>query len=194
MPLLARGGTLTARLWTYVRDDRPFGGRSPPAALFRFSRDRRGEHPQQHLAGWRGILQADAYGGYNGLHDPSRAGGAVTWALCWAHARRGFFELANIATKARRGPNAAPLSPIALEAVRRIDAILAVEREIDGSGAEQRHRIRQERTAPLVADLRAWLQEQRVRLSRSSALVRADRLHAQRSTASPASSTTGASA
>jgi transposase len=88
VPLLAKGKTETARLWTYVRDDRPFGGRSPPAALFRFSRDRRGEHPQKHLAGWQGVLQADAYAGFNALFDATRAPGPIAPAFCWGHARR----------------------------------------------------------------------------------------------------------
>jgi transposase len=122
VPILAKGKTDTGRIWTYVRDDRPFGGADPPAALYFASRDRRQEHLDAHLAAWRGILQADAYGGYNGLYDPARPGGPVTSALCWSHARRGFFELADIAASARRGPGAAPVSPIALEAVKRIDA------------------------------------------------------------------------
>ena len=89
VPILAKGKTNTGRIWTYVRHDRPFGGVDPPAALYFASRDRRGEHPDAHLTGWSGILQADAYGGYNGLYDPARPGGPVTSALCWAHARRG---------------------------------------------------------------------------------------------------------
>jgi hypothetical protein len=78
VPILAKGKTDTGRIWTYVRDDRPFGGSDPPAALYFASRDRRQEHPDAHLAGWRGILQADAYGGYNGLYDPARKPGPVT--------------------------------------------------------------------------------------------------------------------
>ncbi|MEZ5722119.1 MAG: IS66 family transposase, partial [Paracoccaceae bacterium] len=88
VPLLAKGGTRTARLWTYVRDDRPFAGGAPPAALFAFSRDREMSHPNRHLAGWQGILQADAYGGYNDLYRADRDPGPVTSALCWSHARR----------------------------------------------------------------------------------------------------------
>ena len=86
VPLLAKGGTTTARLWTYVRDDRPFGGAAPPAALFHFSRDRGKEHPNRHLTGWQGILQADAYGGYNDLYRQDRKPEPVVSALCWAHA------------------------------------------------------------------------------------------------------------
>jgi transposase len=129
VPILARGKTDTGRIWTYVRDDRPFGGSDPPAVLYLASKDRRQEHPDGHLRGWRGILQADAYGGYNGLYDPRRPEGPVTSALCWSHARRGFYELADIAAKARRG-SAAAVSPIALEAVKRIDALFAIEREV----------------------------------------------------------------
>jgi transposase len=173
VPILASGGkTDTGRIWTYVRDDRPFGGVDPPAALYFASRDRRQDHPNHHLAGWRGILQADAYGGYNGLYDPARPGGPVTSALCWAHARRGFFELADIAATARRGPGANPVSPIALEAVKRIDALFAIEREINGLSAEERHRIRQERSRPLVEELHAWLGDKRATLSRSSAVAK----------------------
>jgi transposase len=172
VPILARGKTDTGRIWSYVRDDRPFGGSDPPAALYVASRDRRQEHPEEHLAGWRGILQADAYGGYNGLYDPARKPGPVTSALCWAHARRGFFELADIAASARRGPSAAPVSPIALDAVRRIDALFAIEREINGMSVAERQRIRQAQSRPVVEDLHAWLQEKRGTLSRSSSVAK----------------------
>ena len=172
VPILAKGKTDTGRIWTYVREDRPFGGADPPAALYFASRDRRHQHPDAHLAGWRGILQADAYGGYNGLYDPARKAGAVTAALCWAHARRGFFELADIAASARRGRGAAPVSPIALEAVKRIDALFAIEREINGLSADERHRARQERSRQIVEDLRTWLGEQRLTLSRSATVVK----------------------
>jgi transposase len=172
VPILAKGKTDTGRIWTYVRDDRPFGGSDPPAALYFASRDRKQEHPDDHLKGWRGILQADAYGGYNGLYDPAREGGPVTSALCWAHARRGFFELADIAANARRGPSAAPISPIALAAVKRIDAIFAIEREINGLSADERRRARQERSRPLVDELAAWLGEERGKLSRSSSVAK----------------------
>ena len=117
VPILAKVKTITGRIWTYVRDDRPFGGRSPPAALYYASCDRRKEHPERHLRGFTGILQADAYSGYNGLYDPSRLPGVITPALCWSHARRQFFELADIAANARRGKKAPAISPVALEAV-----------------------------------------------------------------------------
>ncbi len=172
VPILAKGRTITGHIWTYVRDDRPFGGRAPPAALYYASRDRRQEHPTRHLQGFTGILQADAYSGYNELYDPSRAPGPVTAALCWAHARRQFFELADIAAHARRGNNAAAISPIALEALRRIDALFDIERGINGQSAKERLRMRQEQSAPLLAMLEVWLREQRARLSNSSAVAK----------------------
>ena len=171
VPILAKGKTVTGRIWTYVRDDRPFGSRAPPAALFYASRDRAGEHPKHHLRGFSGILQADAYSGYNRLYDPARPQGAITPALCWAHARRQFFVLADIAANARRGKNAAAISPIALEAVRRLDALFEIERVINGRSAAERLRVRQEKSTPLVAALEVWLRDQRSRLSRSAAVA-----------------------
>src|SRR5437879_2030312 len=171
VPILAKGKTVTGRIWTYVRDDRPFGGHAPPAALYYASRDRKHEHPARPLHGFTGILQADAYSGYNELYDPSRPQGPITAALCWAHARRQFFELADIAANARRGKNAAAISPIALEAVKRIDALFDIERGINGQSAEERLRVRREQSAPLLAALEAWLRDQRSRLSRSSSVA-----------------------
>jgi transposase len=171
VPILAKGKTITGRIWTYVRDDRPFGGTAPPAALYYASRDRRGEHPAQHLQNFTGILQADAYGGFNALYDPGRQPKPITPAFCWSHARRSFFELADIAKNARRGRSAAAISPIALEAVRRIDVLFEIEREINGLAAAERLAVRQERSAPLLADLEAWLREQRAKLSRASAVI-----------------------
>src|SRR5690606_32267403 len=136
------------------------------------SRDRRQEHPERHLRHFTGLLQADAYSGYNALYDPARAQGAVTPALCWAHARRQFFELADLAASARRGKKAATISPIALEAVKRIDVLFEIERTINGLCAEQRLAIRKERSAPLLADLETWLREERSRLSRSAAVAK----------------------
>jgi transposase len=172
VPILAKGKAVTGHIWTYVRDDRPFGGPAPPAALYYASRDRRHEHPARHLAGFSGILQADAYSGYNGLYDPSRPQGPITPALCWSHARRQFFELADIAANARRGRKAAAISPIALEAVKRIDALFEIERGINGLSAEERQRVRQEQSVPLLAALETWLREERQRLSRSSAVAK----------------------
>ncbi|MBL4544189.1 MAG: IS66 family transposase [Rhodobacteraceae bacterium] len=173
VPLLAKGKTETARLWTYVRDDRPFGGPAPPAALFRFSRDRRGAHPRQHLTGWSGVLQADAYAGFNALFAETREPGPILPAFCWAHARRKFFELADIAANARRGKKATPISPLALEAVKRIDAIFDLERAINGLPAEQRLATRKAEIAPLVADLHAWMTAERARLSKHAPVAKA---------------------
>ena len=172
VPILAKGKTVTGRIWAYVRDDRPFGGHAPPAALYHASRDRRSEHPARHLQDYGGILQADAYSGYNGLYDPSRPRGAITPALCWSHARRLFFELADIAANARRGKKAPTISPIALEAVRRIDALFDIERTINGLSVDERLRVRQRHSAPLVAALESWLREERSRLSRSASVVK----------------------
>jgi transposase len=171
VPILAQGKTVTGRIWTYLRDDRPFGGPAPPAALYYASRDRRHEHPVRHLQNFTGILQADAYSGYNALYDPSRTPGAVVPALCWAHARRQFFELADIAANARRGRNAAAISPVALEAVRRIDALFDIERGINGRSADERMRIRKEQSAGLLPELESWLRDERGRLSRSASVA-----------------------
>jgi transposase len=172
VPILAKVKTVTGHIWTYVRDDRPFGGRAPPAALYYASRDRRQEHPERHLRAFTGILQADAYSGYNGLYDPSRIPGAITPALCWSHARRQFFELADIAANARRGKKAPAISPVALEAVRRIDALFDIERTVNGLSAEQRLRVRQEQSRPLVDALETWLRGERSRLSRSASVAK----------------------
>jgi len=172
VPILAKGKTVTGRIWTYVRDDRPFAGRAPPAALYYASRDRRQEHPERHLRGYAGILQADAYSGYNSLYDPWRSPEPVTPALCWAHARRQFFELADIAANARRGRKATAISPLALEAVKRIDVLFDIERAITGLSAGERLRVRQGQSASVVADLEAWLREERSRLSRSASVAK----------------------
>tara|TARA_B100001059_G_scaffold213429_1_gene229265 strand:- start:52 stop:1677 length:1626 start_codon:yes stop_codon:yes gene_type:complete len=173
VPLLAKGGTQTARLWTYVRDDRPFGGDSPPAALFHFSRDRGMANPNRHLAGWQGILQADAYGGYNDLYRADRDPGPVESALCWSHARRKFFELADIKGNARKGKPAHDISPIALEAVARIDAIFDIERGINGLTAADRQVARHQLSRPLVEALHDWLRAERDRLSKHNPVAKA---------------------
>ena len=179
VPVLAKGRTATGRLWAYLRDDGPFGGADPPAALFHYSRDRSGEHPERHLAGYGGILQADAFGGYNRLSEPGREPGPVTPALCWAHARRKFFELADIEAAARKRTRgkaaqaAAMISPLALEAVQRIDALFGIERAINGQCAEARLALRAERAAPLVAELEAWMRAERARLSRHAPVAKA---------------------
>ena len=174
VPLLAKGGTKTARLWTYLRDDRPFGGGAPPAALYYFSTDRRMEHPTRHLAGWTGILQADAYGGYNDLYHAGRKPAPALSALCWSHARRKFFELADIKATASKGRSVAKqISPIALEAVKRIDAIFDVEHEITGLSAKARHDARQQLVRPMVNDLHDWMRAERARMSKHNPVAKA---------------------
>lgn len=162
VPVLATGKTITGRLWTYVRDDRPFGGTAPPAAIFYYSRDRRGEHPNRHLAGYDGILQADAYAGFGNLYCEARKPAALIEALCWAHGRRNFFKLAQLAK-----------APLAIEAVRRIDAIFDIERGINGLPHEQRRAIRQEQVGNLVADLERWMRDVRSKMSRHAEVAKA---------------------
>jgi len=176
VPVLAKGKTDTGRCWVYVRDDRPFGGPGPPAAMFYYSRDRGGEHPQAHLAGYAGILQADAYGGYTKLYEATRKPGPIVEAACWVHARRPFFILADVAANARRkaqGRTASVISPLALEAIRRIDALFDIERRVNGESAERRRQVRQEASVPLVTDLERWLREERPKLSRGNDLAKA---------------------
>jgi hypothetical protein len=122
-----------------VRDDRPFACADPPAALFHYSRDKRDEHPRTHLASWLGILQADAYGGYGELYAAGRQPGPALEAGCFAHARRKFFELADVAASARRksrNERAGMIYPIALEAVQRLDALFDIERDLGGGREE----------------------------------------------------------
>lgn len=168
-PVLAKGKTSTGRIWVYVRDDKPFDGQAPPGAVFYYSRDRAGEHPQAHLASYSGIFQADGYGR---LYEAGRNAGPILEAACWVHARRPFFVLADLAENARRkaqgGKKPAVISPLALEAVRRIDALFEIERGINGETQERRRAVRQELSAPLVADLEGWMREQRAKLSRGN--------------------------
>src|SRR5712672_1849550 len=154
VPVLDVGRTRTARLWTYVRDDRPFSGADPPAAAYFYSPDRRGEHPEAHVASWAGLMQADAYAGYDRLYEAGRRPGPIVEAACWAHARRKFFDLARL-NKA----------PIAIEAVARIDTLFAIERDINGLPPEERRKVRHERSRPRVEALGVWLREQHARLS-----------------------------
>ncbi|MGX1350878.1 transposase [Bradyrhizobium elkanii] len=170
--ILAKGKCTTGRIWTYVRDDRPFAGPAPPAAVYYASSDRRGEHPQKHLAAFAGILQADCYSGFEPLFDPKRKATPITPAFCLAHARRGFFELADIEKTAREGRKGKPVSPIALEAVRRLDALFEIERAINGRNADERRAVRQERSKPLLDDLHDWLLRERETLSRSSEVLK----------------------
>jgi len=168
VPVLAKGKTDVARCWTYVRDDRPFGGPAAPAAMFYYSRDRTAIHPQTHLQAWSGVLQADAYGGYDKIYQSVRPAGPILEAACWAHSRRKLFELADIEAAARRRAKSGRpevISPIALEAVQRIDALFAIERDILGLSPEERLAARQQLSAPLAAELLTWMQQQRAKLS-----------------------------
>jgi transposase len=137
-----RGKTKTGRLWTYVRDDRPAASGDPPAVWYRYSPNRKGEHPQMHLRHFRGVLQADAYAGFGPLYET----GKIVEAACWAHARRKFYDIYMV-----------DRSPIATEAMQRIGALYAVERDIRGTLPAQRARVRQERAGPLLDQLYQWL-------------------------------------
>jgi transposase len=152
-----RGKTKTGRLWTYVRDDRPASSEQPPAVLFRYSPDRRGVHPKEHLKPFTGILQADAYAGFGHLY-----GECIQEAACWAHARRAFYEL-----------HQANQSPVAAEALERIGALYAIEAEIRGRPPDERAAIRQARAGPLLESLREWLRQILARVSKKSELAKA---------------------
>jgi transposase len=169
VPVLAKGKTATGRAWVYVRDDRPFSGRDPPAAVFYYSRDRAGEHPERQ--GYGGILQADAYAGFNRLYDGARKPGPLIEAACWSHSRRKFFVLADVTARKRGKPSV--IAPLALEAVKRIDAIFAIEREINGRPADERLAVRRERVAPFVSALEIWMHSERGKLSRHSEVAKA---------------------
>jgi transposase len=176
VPVLAKGKTDTGRCWVYVRDDRPFGGTSPPAAMFYYSRDRKGEHPQTHLAGYAGLFQADAFDGYGKLYLPDRSPGRILEAACWVHARRPFFAMADLDENARRkaaGKKEMALSPIAIEVVRRIDTLFEIERTINGQSADERRAVRQELSKPLIEALQVYIREQRAKLSRGHDLAKA---------------------
>ena len=176
VPVLAEGKTDTGRCWIYVRDDKPYGGAGPPAAMFYYSRNRRGEHPQGHLARYSGILQADAYDGYGKLYQADRKPAPVREAACWVHARRPFFAMADIEENARRkaaGKKEIALSPIAIEVVRRIDALFEIERTINGKSAAERVAVRRTLSRPLVDALQTYLREQASKLSRGHDLAKA---------------------
>jgi transposase len=177
VPVLAKGKTDVGRSWVYVRDDRPFGGTGPPAALFYYSRDRAGSHAREHLEGWSGVLQADAYSGYNKLYAADRQPAPILEAACWAHGRRKFFVLADIEAaaraKAKREKKPVLVSPLALEAVRRIDALFEIERAINGKSPDERLAARQEHSAPLVADLEVWMRANRAKLSGGADVAKA---------------------
>ena len=171
VPVLAKHETRKGRLWTYVRDDKPFAGPAPPAAVFFYSRDRTAQHPESHLRDYAGILQADAYAGYNRLYEAGRKPGPITEASCWAHGRRKLFELADVAAKARG--TLAVIAPLAFEAVKRIDAIFDIEREINGRSIDQRVAVRRDRVAPLVSELETWMRQEYGKLSRHSDVAKA---------------------
>jgi transposase len=162
VPVLAPGlgKTKLGRLWTYVRDDRPAGDTTPPAVWFAYSPDRKGEHPRVHLSSFTGVLQADAYAGFDQLYE----GGRIQEAACWAHVRRKFYDL-HVAHK----------SPVAQEALRRIGELYAVEEDIRGRQPEERRQVRNERSRPLLASLKQWLEETLVKLSRKSDTAQAVR-------------------
>lgn len=162
VPVLAKGQCRTGRLWTHVRDDRPFGGSAAPAAIYYYSATREGIHAEQQLAAYTGICQADAYSGFNGLFVDGRKPGPIIEAACWAHSRRKFFELARLRKM-----------PIAIDAVVRIDELFAIEREINGQTAVHRHAVRQARTKPLVDTFEKWLREERKKLSAKNPIAKA---------------------
>ncbi len=170
--MLAKGKTRTGRLWTYVRDDRPFGGAAPPAAVYYYSPDRSGVHPERHLAGYTGILQADAYSGFNVLYEANRKPGPVTPVGCWAHARRYLFELADVASNARDDSQKV-ISPIAFMAVQKFDAIFALERAIIGKSPDERLAARRRDVAPLVDELIEWMKRERAKLSGNNPVAKA---------------------
>jgi transposase len=160
VPVLAPGNgrTKTGRLWTYVRDDRPAGDTTAPAVWFAYSPDRKGEHPEQHLKGFHGTLQADGYAGFNRLYET----GTIQEAACWAHVRRKFYDLEQ-----------AHASPLATEALKRIGQLYEIEREIRGSPANKRRQVRQERARPVLDEMRGWLEDIQQKVSRKSGLASA---------------------
>ncbi|TYL71011.1 IS66 family transposase [Bradyrhizobium cytisi] len=145
-----------------MRKPPTFAGPDPPAAVFFYSPDHGGEHPEQHLASYAGLMQADAYAGFGRLYEPNRKGGQIVEAACWAHGKRKFFDLARLSK-----------APIAAEAVKRVDVLFAIEREINGLPAQERLRARQGRSRPLIVELQAWLRVQRAKLSRSNDIAKA---------------------
>ena len=156
VPVLApgTGRTKTGRLWVYVRDERLHAGSAPPAAIYFYSPDRRGERPRTHLARFRGHLHADGYAGFNGLYAPDASGAArIVEVACWAHARRKFFDI-----------HAANGSPIAREAVERIGRLYEIEAEIRGRPPGARRDERRARAGPVLDELKAWLELQKSRV------------------------------
>ena len=160
------GKTRTGRIWIYLVDERPWQGTRAPAAYYRFSPDRKGERPREHLANFRGVIQADAFSGYEALTrqvgPPCVNVPRIMHAACWAHARRKLFDEFE-RTK----------SPIAKEALRRIGELYTIEAEITGKTTDERQKIRREQALPLLTDLKTWLSEQRRRLSSKAGLAKA---------------------
>jgi transposase len=150
-----RGTTKQGRLWTYVRDDRPAASNEPPAVFFRYSPDRKGERPRAHLASFTGVLQADAFAGFDRLY-----GERIQEAACWAHVRRKFYDI-----------QVALASPIAAEALDRIGRLYGVEAEIRGRPPDERRLVRQARAGPELESLRAWLHTTVTTLSKKSELA-----------------------
>ena len=159
-----RGKTKTGRLWTYVKDDRPAGGTDQPAVWFAYSPDRKGEHPAAHLKDFSGVLQADAYAGFDALYANDRKPGVIIEAACWAHARRKFYDI-YMANK----------SPIAADALERIRKLYDVEREVRGQLPSVRKEYRQRLAGPKLKDLHHWLSNTLVTLSKKSELANAIR-------------------
>jgi len=154
-----RGTTKQGRLWTYVRDDRPAGSAEPPAVFFRYSPDRKGERPRAHLASFAGVLQADAYAGFDRLY-----GERIQEAACWAHVRRKFFDI-----------HAALASPIAAEALDRIGRLYGIEEDIRGRLPDERCAARRARAGPELDSLHSWLHATATSLSKKSELALAIR-------------------
>ena len=163
VPVLAKERTRIGRLWAYVRDDRPFAGPdSAGGGVLLLARPRAASIPSGTWPASPGILQADAYAGFNRLYEPGRKPGPILEAACWAHARRKLYELAAVAK-----------APIAAEAVRRIDRLFAVERDIAGLTRRGAPGGTAERSAPILAELEPWLRQQQERLSRKSEVGKA---------------------
>lgn len=160
-----RGRTKIARLWAYVRDDRPWADLAPPAVWYQYSPDRKGEHPVKHLKAFHGILQADGYAGFNALYEPTRQAGVILEAACWAHVRRKFYE---IHEDQKRLPGT-----LAEQALLRIARLYAVETPIRGRPPEERRSVRQARSRALMDELHGWLQDALAQVSAKSALARA---------------------
>ena len=162
-----RGQTKTGRLWAYVRDERASGDQTAPAVWFAYSENRQGAHPQKHLKGFKGVLQADGFAGFGALYEQ----GDITEAACWAHARRKFHDL-HEAARVGKHPEG---SPLADEALRRIGELYAIESDIRGHPAEFRRAQRQARAGPRLAALRDWLEQTYLLLSRKAPLALAIR-------------------